>query len=145
MGAGVGKAARGGASHRPAGPPTPKRTWAESLAFLGWGRLGFGVQELQEALVTSTDFPGGSDGKASVYNEGDPGSIPWVGKIPWRRKWQSTPVLLPGISHGQSSLVGYCPWGRKESDTTEQLHFHFLATYTFGGSRYIKINAQRTL
>ena len=44
----------------------------------------------------------------------------------WRRKWQSTPVLLPGKSHGQRSLVGYSPWGRKESDTTERLHFHFL-------------------
>ena len=40
---------------------------------------------------------------------------------PWRRKWQSTPVLLPGKSHGQRSLVGYSPWGRKESDTTERL------------------------
>ena len=43
----------------------------------------------------------------------------------WRRKWQSTPVLLPGKSHGRRSLVGYSPWGHKESDTTEQLHFHF--------------------
>ena len=51
----------------------------------------------------------------------------WVRKI-WvrRRKWQSTPVLLPGKSHGQRSLVGYSPWGRKESDTTEQLHFTYL-------------------
>ena len=48
-----------------------------------------------------------------------------VGKIPWRRKWQPTPVFLPGESHGQSSLVGCSPWGRKESDTTERLHFHF--------------------
>ena len=46
----------------------------------------------------------------------------WVGKIPWRRKWQPTPVLLPGESHGERSLVGYSPWGRKESDTTERLH-----------------------
>ena len=51
---------------------------------------------------------------------------PWVGKIPWRRKWQSTPVLLPGKSHGQRSLVGYSLWGRKESDATEQLHFHVM-------------------
>ena len=48
---------------------------------------------------------------------------PWVGKIPWRRKWQYTPVLLPGKSHGQRSLVGYSLWGRKESDMTERLHF----------------------
>ena len=46
---------------------------------------------------------------------------PWVGKIPWRRKWQPTPVHLPGKSHGQRSLVGYSPQGHKESDTTEQL------------------------
>ena len=47
----------------------------------------------------------------------------WVGKIPWRRKWQPTPVFLPGASHGRRSLVGYSPQGRKESDTTERLHF----------------------
>ena len=52
-----------------------------------------------------------------------PGFDPWVGKIPWRRKWQSIPGLLPGKSHGQRSLVGYSPWGRKESDTTERLQF----------------------
>ena len=38
------------------------------------------------------------------------GLDPWVGKIPWRRKWQPTPVLLPGKSHGRRSLVGYSPW-----------------------------------
>ena len=43
----------------------------------------------------------------------------------WRRQWHPTPVLLPGKSHGQRSLVGCSPWGRWESDTTEQLHFHF--------------------
>ena len=41
----------------------------------------------------------------------------WVEKIPWRRKWQPTPVFLPGKSHRQRSLVGYSPWGCKESDT----------------------------
>ena len=46
-------------------------------------------------------------------------------QIIWRRQWQPTPVLLPGKSHGQRSLVGCGPWGREESDTTEQLHFHF--------------------
>ena len=44
----------------------------------------------------------------------------------WRKKWQPTPVLLPGKSHGGRSLVRYSPWGHKESDTTERLHFHFL-------------------
>ena len=42
-----------------------------------------------------------------------------------RRQWQPTPVLLPGKSHGRSTLVGCSPWGRKESDTTAQLRFHF--------------------
>ena len=42
-----------------------------------------------------------------------------------RRQWHPTPVLLPGKSHGRRSLVGCSPWGRKESDTTERLHFHF--------------------
>ena len=42
-----------------------------------------------------------------------------------RRQWHPTPVLLPGKSHGWRSLVGCCPWGRKESDTTERLHLHF--------------------
>ena len=46
----------------------------------------------------------------------------WFTLLLWRRKWQSTPVLLPGKSHGQRSLVGYSSWGRKESDTTKQLH-----------------------
>ena len=43
----------------------------------------------------------------------------------WRRQWHSTPVLLPGKSHGQRSLEGCSPWGRQESDTTEWLYFHF--------------------
>ena len=64
--------------------------------------------------------------RLSVYLQcGRLGFDPWIGKIPWRRKQQSTPVLLPGKSHGQRSLVGYSLWGRKESDTTERLHFYF--------------------
>ena len=43
----------------------------------------------------------------------------------WRRKWKPTPVLLFGESHGRRILVGYSPWGHKESDMTERLHFHF--------------------
>ena len=48
------------------------------------------------------------------------GFDPWVGKFPWRRSWQPTPVFWPGESHGLRSLVGYSPWGCRESDTTEQ-------------------------
>ena len=46
---------------------------------------------------------------------------PWIGEIPWRRACQLIPVFLPGESHGQKSLVGYNPWGRKELDMAEQL------------------------
>ena len=57
------------------------------------------------------------------------GFNPWVGKIPWRTEWQPTPVFLLGEFHRQRSLAGYSPWGRKESDTMEQLNTltHFSA------------------
>ena len=53
----------------------------------------------------------------SACNAGDLGLIPGSGRSPWRRKWQPTPVVLPGESHGQRSLAGYSPW-LQESDTT---------------------------
>ena len=62
---------------------------------------------------------------------GRPGFDPWVGKIPWRRKWQPTPVFLAGESHGRRSLVGYSSSGGKELDTTECLTlFTFMASCT---------------
>ena len=65
---------------------------------------------------------------------GRPGFNPWVGKIPWRRKWQPTPVFLPGESHGQRSLAGCSPWGLKELDITERLSlthsFHILGVFS---------------
>ena len=54
----------------------------------------------------------------------DPGFDSWVRKIPWRSERLPTPVFLPGESHGERSLVGYSPWGRKDSDTTERLSMH---------------------
>ena len=48
----------------------------------------------------------------------------WMGKIPWRKECLTTPVFLPGESHGQKRLVGYSPWGHKKSDMTEQLSMH---------------------
>ena len=69
------------------------------------------------------DYPGGSDSKASAYNVGDAeSSLGWA-RFHWRRKWQHTPVLLPGKAHGWRSLVGYSSQGRRESDMTEQLYF----------------------
>ena len=50
----------------------------------------------------------------------------WIKKTPWRKEWQPTPVFLPEESHGQRSLAGYSPRGRKESDTTEQLTLSLL-------------------
>ena len=70
-----------------------------------------------QLFVISKGFSGDSDGKESACSAGD-GFEPWVRKIPWRREWLPTPVFLPGKSHGQRSLVGYSPWGHKESDTT---------------------------
>ena len=54
----------------------------------------------------------------------DVGLIPGSGRFPWKRKWRPTPVFVPGESHGQRSLVGYNPWGCKESDMTDRLSTH---------------------
>ena len=68
---------------------------------------------------------------------GRPGFYPWVRKIPWERKWQPISVLLPGKSRGQRILVGYSPWGCKESDMTERLHFHFIQCLYFSFTYFI--------
>ena len=75
-------------------------------------------------------FPGGTSGKepaCQCRRHKRRGFDPWVGTIPWRRKWQPTPVFLPGEFHGQRSLSGYCPWGRRVGHSWETntfpLHF----------------------
>ena len=73
------------------------------------------------------DFPGSSDGKESACNCRRLGFNPRVGKIPWRREWQPPPVILPGEFHRQRYLVGYSPWGCKESDTTELIYCLFFS------------------
>ena len=72
--------------------------------------------------------------KKSACNAGDTGdeaSIPGSGRTNhWRRKWQPTPVFLPGESHGQRSMAGYSPWGHKEldrNDTTEHTRMHLAS------------------
>ena len=73
-----------------------------------------------------------------------PGFDPWVGKIPWRRRWQSTPVLLPGKSHGHRSLVGYSPWGRKESSSFQACSktvYTYICIYV---SPFILLHQQQT-
>ena len=78
------------------------------------------IQNIKQMEICTLDFCGGSDGKESAYSQ-----VTWVWslgwKIPWRRKWQPFPVFLPGEFHGQRSLVGYSPWGCKESDRTQWL------------------------
>ena len=72
--------------------------------------------------IQSLGFPGDASRKEPAYQRRRHRFNPWAWKIPWRRAWQATPVFLPGESHGQRSLVGYSPWGCKESDMTEQLN-----------------------
>ena len=69
----------------------------------------------------------GLDGKKFASSVGDLGSVPALGRFPWRRKWQSTPVFLHGEFHGQRSLADYSPRGHKELGMNEQLNFfHFV-------------------
>ena len=63
---------------------------------------------------------------------------PWVRKIPWRRKWQPTPVFLPGESHRQRSLAGYSPGGHKEADTAEWWSTTETSYYQRGGLKWVK-------
>ena len=66
-------------------------------------------------------FPGGSDGKASVCNAGDPGSVPGSGRSPG--EGYGNPLQFSCLENPMDrSLVGYSPWGRKESNTTKQLY-----------------------
>ena len=79
--------------------------------------------------VRTLGFPGSTVVRnlpASAGDARDTGFNAWVGKIPWSRKWQPTPVFLPGKFHGQRSLAGYSPWGHRESDTTEHECGHIM-------------------
>ena len=79
-------------------------------------------------------FPGGSDGKVSTCNVGDPGSKPGdpgsklKAQDPWKREWLLTPIFMLGEFHGQRSLSGCRPWDHKELEKTEQLTFFILPT-----------------
>ena len=79
-------------------------------------------------------------GESVCLQCGRPGFHPWVGKIPWRRKWQPTPVFLPGESHGRRSLVGYSPRVAKSrtrlSDFTS-LHFTSLRLWLLQGWQWL--------
>ena len=85
--------------------------------------LWFSVTSWQLEIPTWLHgFPGGAEGKASACSAGDPGSIPGSGGCPGEGNGNPFQLLFPGESHGWRRLVGYSPWGHKESDTTEWLH-----------------------
>ena len=83
-------------------------------------------------LLLQKDFPRGSDGKASAYSAGDPGSIPVLGRS--LGEGNGNPVqyscLENSVDRGAWQAI-YSPWGRKESDMTERLHFHFAKRLQF--------------
>ena len=101
--------------------------WAKGCSDNRWNIISGPIWEgvspwgLAFKYVNWVDFPGSSDGKESVLQCKRPRFDPWVGKISWRRAWQPTPVFLPGELHGQNSLVGCSPQGRKELDMIERL------------------------
>ena len=73
-------------------------------------------------LQYSMGFPGSTSGKeptSQCRRHKRQGFNPWVGKIPWKTAWQSTPVFLPGVSYEQRSMAGYSPYRHKELDMTE--------------------------
>ena len=74
-------------------------------------------------------LPWWSNGKESALQYRGCRFNPWVGKVPWRRKWQPTPVFLPGESHGLRSLVGYSPQGRRVGHTHTRTHTLFESIY----------------
>ena len=81
--------------------------------------------EIGVVTLSISIFPAGTSGKESAcqcWRHKRHGFNPWVMKIPWGRKWQRTPVFLPGKFQGQRSLMGCSPWGRRDSDTTEHEH-----------------------
>ena len=80
---------------------------------------------LEFSLTLTSKFSGHPwwlPSKESTFHCRRHGFNPRVGKIPWTRAQQPTPIFLPGESHGQRSLAGYSPWGHKESDTTWPLN-----------------------
>ena len=77
-------------------------------------------------------FPSGLVIKNPLANAGNAGFDPWVGKIPWRRAWQPTAVFLPEESHGQRSLAGYSPWGRRVGFSGATEHAHTQSLYNWG-------------
>ena len=103
-----------------------EKTGLRVLSFIsGWSQT---PQSLQKENCQHTSralgFPGGTSGKepsCQCRRYKRLGFNPWIGKIPWKRAWQPTPVFLPGESHGQRRLAGCGPQGRKEWTWLKQL------------------------
>ena len=91
--------------------------------------------------IINLGIPGHTSGKESAYqcrrHRRSPCIDPWVGKIPWRRKWQPIPVFLPGKIHGQKSLMGYSPWGHKDLDMTEYITSLIMNLEKNSENRYV--------
>jgi len=104
-------------------------SFTESFAYQQGGLLSFSPEIIVILASMPWGFPGGFVIKNPLPVQEMQGMQihPWSGcrKIPWRRKWQPTPVFLSGKSHGQRSLAGYSPWDLKELSLTGQLSMHF--------------------
>ena len=85
---------------------------ADEVWEVGMSALVRGIRASQVAFVVKNPPTNSSRHKRQRFD-------PWVGKTPWRRAWQPTPVFLPRESHGQRGLADYSPWGHTELDTTE--------------------------
>ena len=106
---------------------------------------------LECVSICSVGFPGGSEVKVSAWNAGDPSSIPESGRFPWRRKWQPTPVLLLGESHGGgawwATVHGVTKSWTRLSDFTHSLNHSFalylgLYCMLWGGSQSVILGLQ---
>ena len=102
------------------------------LTFFHLGRSRQPWVEKLSLYSSSVHFPDGASGKEPHHQCKKCkryGFDPWVEKIPWRRAWQPTPVLLPREFYGQRRLAGYSPQDHTESDRLEQLSMHVVALY----------------